>query len=527
LALRRPGIGSDAVASLPPAEALESHGTASSLEIFFAPDASSAITTTADVLLARAGADIDRLCEVFQLTLPPVRCVLTSRPHAVPAAHDNQVVYCGVAPAAAQRPRAALYTCYLLATQLVEILAHQQSAGWDGHCAHGEALSRVLAARLYPGCALAFATASTWLDGPREDAVNRRVDGDDDMAAVGCSALFLNYLHFELDHSWRRIVQAGAPTLAVTYRRLTGVSDDPFSRFRQSLDAIADVDASREGDNPYPLTARAGRSDERLESAGAGPAVAVRSRPAATALCDALAHRRWWRVETPFRHLRAEDVFRAEVYDNLVATFRERLDAGHLTRNLPGYDASAAAVTADNAGGFAVFLTREWHDALAGSLGVRGTGEVIATLHHHAPGSASGTIHNDLNPGWFPAERTDERITVHDPAVNNYRTGASPSGIPTVQRIRAVAMLYYFDTPTDVDGGGTGLFGSSHAALDSPDIVVPPKNNSLVAFECTPYSFHTFLSNRHRSRNCLAMWLHQDRREVVARWGAGSIVGWS
>jgi hypothetical protein len=228
------------------------------------------------------------------------------------------------------------------------------------------------------------------------------------------------------------------------------------------------------------------------------------------------------------RHVRAEDVFVPQVYDGLVTRFRERLAAGQFSRSLPGYDASATAVTRENAGAFSVFLSREWHDMIARLFGVDATGDVNVTLHHHAPGSASGTLHNDLNPGWFaradPQAPSDE-IVVSDPAECNYRTGHSVAGRETVQRVRAIGLIYYLDTPTDVRGGATGLYRAGQS-LAMPDVVVPPKNNSLVAFECTPFSFHSFISNVGAARNCVAMWLHRDKQEVVDRWGAGSIVGW-
>jgi hypothetical protein len=245
-------------------------------------------------------------------------------------------------------------------------------------------------------------------------------------------------------------------------------------------------------------------------------------------LTKALAHRRWWQVEQPFRHVRAEGVFIPPVYDALVEAFRIRQRHGQLARNLPGYDAMGSAVTHENAGPFAIFLTREWHDLVAGLFDVRACSAVIATLHHHAAGSASGQLHNDLNPGWFPIASDDtDGIQVHDPSISNYRSGFSPIGVPTVERIRAIALLYYLDTPEDICGGGTGFYRSLSQPVTQPEVNLPPRNNSLVAFECTPFSLHSFISNVDRERNCLVMWLHRGRADVEQLWGSGSIVEWS
>ena len=77
------------------------------------------------------------------------------------------------------------------------------------------------------------------------------------------------------------------------------------------------------------------------------------------------------------------------------------------------------------------------------------------------------------------------------------------------------------------DGGETALYASSSdAALTGPAATVAPVDNSLVLFECTPYSWHTFLSNRVRPRESLVMWLHRSKQDTVDRWGEASIAYW-
>lgn len=464
----------------PEAGPLRTHGRAGPVRIH-ATDPGAAATATAGLLLARVESDLELLgeaCSVDAARLDPVDVVLAAMPREAPAARDGNRIWIDVATASATRTAAGLYSCHLLATQLVGVLT--EGRGWPAGSARAAALARVLAGAIYPGRRAPFA-----LTGPAGATAAGDIDTEDDPAAVRAAVLFLDYLHYELEQSWQCIVAAR-----------------PDPRDHPGF-AAASQEADLSTDNPFPI---------------------VRETPA-PALADALAHRRWWRIDAPVRHLRAENVFVPEVYEDIVATFRDRLAQGHLTRSLPGYDASAASVNIGNAGGLAVFLTREWHDLVAGLLGVDATGDVIATLHHHAPGSASGTIHNDLNPGWFPVHEPGE-MCVHDPAVSNYRTGRSDS-VETVERVRAIALLYYFDTPPDVRGGGTGFYRSARQRLDRPDVVVPPKNNSLVAFECTPFSYHSFLTNTHRERNCLAMWLHRDLAAVRAQWGDASIVRWS
>ena len=202
--------------------------------------------------------------------------------------------------------------------------------------------------------------------------------------------------------------------------------------------------------------------------------------------------------------------------------------ADRFSRDLPGYDASALAITPANAGPFSVFISREWHDMLAELFGVPATGEVNVTLHHHAKGSLSGSPHNDLNPAWFPKPSRAGDITVHDPARCNYRYGTGAGAVETVERVRAVALIYYLAEPDGYAGwgGDTGLYRSSSSPVGRPVVAVPAVNNSLVSFECTPFSFHSFVTNPYAERNCLVMWLHRSRNDVIDRWGEQSIVSW-
>jgi Rps23 Pro-64 3,4-dihydroxylase Tpa1-like proline 4-hydroxylase len=89
-------------------------------------------------------------------------------------------------------------------------------------------------------------------------------------------------------------------------------------------------------------------------------------------------------------------------------------------------------------------------------------------------------------------------------------------------------MLFYLGNPPwkPGDGGETGLYASGTDPVHAPAVAVPPRNNSLLAFACTPFSYHSFLSNRRTVRRTVSVVLHQRRADVVARWGAGAIIPW-
>jgi hypothetical protein len=251
-----------------------------------------------------------------------------------------------------------------------------------------------------------------------------------------------------------------------------------------------------------------------------------------------LDNRRWWHREAPFPHVVARDVFRPTNFEAIEKSFLEILarglseghtDAERFSRSMKGYDAYGYRLPKNIDGPLAVFASREWHDLVARLFGVRATEEIEIALHHHQPGGKTGWLHNDLNPGWFVRDPRPDGITLGDPALCNYHDGTpAKPGVEPVERIRAVALLFYLANPpwSAGDGGETGVYGLRTDSPERPFIAVPPINNSLLAFECTPYSFHTFIENRRSPRNSIVMWLHRPKEEVVARWGAAAIEPW-
>jgi len=245
-----------------------------------------------------------------------------------------------------------------------------------------------------------------------------------------------------------------------------------------------------------------------------------------------LANRRWVRRLRPFPHVCARDVFRSDVYRELHEEFRriEREQPEVFHRNMEGYDATGTSISRFRDGPLGLFVSREWHDLIAGVAGVRATGDVNAALHHHEPDSQSGWPHNDLNPGWFAgsAPGPDEIRLEHTGGVA-VQDGAHAPGAPARESIRAVSLLFYLANPDwqPGDGGETGLFADIATAHRGATTAVPPINNSLVFFECTPRTWHAFISNRGKPRNSVVMWLHRRKNEVLERWGDESIEYWN
>jgi hypothetical protein len=143
---------------------------------------------------------------------------------------------------------------FLNVAEFVEVFEAVQNGGWDCGKSNGEGLSRVLATDAYPQELDGFATARAWLDSPRRNFVDHTLDSDTDSAANGCSVLFLNWLRFQLNHSWTQIAGAAAPTLGETYTKLTG-KNDGFKQFESLINQHfpKGQPSGLTTDNPFPI----------------------------------------------------------------------------------------------------------------------------------------------------------------------------------------------------------------------------------------------------------------------------------
>jgi 2OG-Fe(II) oxygenase superfamily len=263
--------------------------------------------------------------------------------------------------------------------------------------------------------------------------------------------------------------------------------------------------------------------------------------PLATpSLAEVLHNRAWQRKARPFPHVVATNVFFESYYQKLAATFA-RLEARglsqipsdeRLSRNIIGYDAFGFSLNTDKpfSREFGIFTSRCWHDMLAGLLNVEATGHINCGLHHHAPVSQDGWVHNDLNPGWFAEIPGRDGIIQARHALCSYTHGtvARPN-ISVVEVVRAVAMIFYLNNGPWPDGhqGATGLYTSFDQPVRQPVEVVAPIDNSVLVFECTPFSFHAFIGGNRKARNSVIMWLHRPKDHAVLRWGQSAIRDWS
>jgi Repeat of unknown function (DUF5648) len=141
----------------------------------------------------------------------------------------------------------------LVVAEADEVFMANQNAGWNCGFSNGEALSRVLAAEIYPAQLDGFATGSSWLGSARQNFVDNTDPTDTNFVSTGCGTLFINYLRFQRDIGLKPVVIAAGDTLEKGYEKLTGQSGafGPFSRLLARF--FPGIQNDIANDNPFPL----------------------------------------------------------------------------------------------------------------------------------------------------------------------------------------------------------------------------------------------------------------------------------
>jgi hypothetical protein len=238
----------------------------------------------------------------------------------------------------------------------------------------------------------------------------------------------------------------------------------------------------------------------------------------------------WRQHESPFRHFRATGVFDEETYASLAAAFRPILEASQqgtgnyrMTRSRADYDARMLSVDEELAGRFAPLFAPDWIRFLYRFMGLPYLDRLSGGLHSSEIGARTGGIHTDFCAAWFD-ESIEQRgaFLFPDHRRCEYYTGQKVvEDAQPRQYARAAALIYYLcnDGWRPGMGGETSFYGAARASDRTSADLVPPLNNSLVLFECSPHSYHRFVSNTGMVRNSIVMWLHCTDELARSRWG--------
>jgi hypothetical protein len=237
-----------------------------------------------------------------------------------------------------------------------------------------------------------------------------------------------------------------------------------------------------------------------------------------TSLRDMLFCRRWVLRRHPFVHVVATNVFRPAVYQQMVAVFRSYIADGSALRYDGKHDFYGAPLIPPLPHPLSVFMSAEFQKVFVDIFGVPTTGHTTGGAHRHTKGSRNGFPHNDISP-----ERLSVVLPANEIADTGFAAAASADGDPETT-VRALAILFYLNNGpwNPGDGGGTGLYRHWGDDVARPAAVAPPIDNSLLAFECSPYSYHGFITNRNR-RDSIIVFLYRSLESYLAQWGVDGL----
>jgi len=169
-----------------------------------------------------------------------------------------------------------------------------------------------------------------------------------------------------------------------------------------------------------------------------------------------------------------------------------------------------------------MFRTLEWKSFFSDLFSIETTNDEILALHHHAIGSADGWGHNDYNLCSFVDEPFSNGINTWYYQCK-YEDSIEGEQLNTKKVMRAITLIYYINNDCEGKfGGGTALYDTK----DNVVTVVEPKNNRLMAFEVSPYSYHGFLSNTKFPRNSITQWFHQEPEMMFNRFNDPNYASW-
>jgi hypothetical protein len=243
--------------------------------------------------------------------------------------------------------------------------------------------------------------------------------------------------------------------------------------------------------------------------------------------CAPSENAQWWARADPFHHFLVTDLLEPAAYDRVASSFDAVLHGAagplRLAQSQANYDAQMLGISRETAPRFAPFFSADWLKGLRTRLGLPEVRRVDGALHSTPAGGRTGWIHSDLCSAWFDESGAeDSTLLFPNRRRCEYFTGKVKSALAKpVEYVRAATAIYYLcnDGWRDGEGGETALYSSSIAGPHTSEVLVPPANNSLLVFQCSPHSYHRFIRNPGRRRNSIILWLHITVDQALCLWG--------
>ena len=152
---------------------------------------------------------------------------------------------------------------------------------------------------------------------------------------------------------------------------------------------------------------------------------------------------------------------------------------------------------------------------------------VDAALHVHSGPSRAGWVHSDLSPGWFRQAGNTEKVCFSQ--MDIYHMPERPDVDEELERFfrRVVCILFLSVEEMYPQGGCLGVYESARQPSAFPSFTISPKENRLVAFEVSPYSYHAFRGMKQGRRESLIFWLHDSVDSLALKgWDESDVTNW-
>jgi hypothetical protein len=239
----------------------------------------------------------------------------------------------------------------------------------------------------------------------------------------------------------------------------------------------------------------------------------------------------WTAHKYPFLHYRATNVLNKESYDRITASFNSFLNATYnnnggnakykLQKSAQNYDALILGMNDEIAPMFYPFFSENFLKLLANFVSIPFIPRIEGGLHSSPPNSRTGWIHTDFCSAYF-----DESVPVSGLFPKRegceYFSGVkkNPAAKP-VEYVRMATLIYFLcnNNWQNGYGGETGLYGAAKQTYNTSFDLIPPVNNSLLLFKCSPHSYHRFVTNPGITRNSIILWLHSPVNYAESIWG--------
>lgn len=225
----------------------------------------------------------------------------------------------------------------------------------------------------------------------------------------------------------------------------------------------------------------------------------------------------------PFRHFYQRDFLSDEMHEKLSNEF-ERIKALGLTEHhsrsrfsrFEGYDCYNYCIPPQPNNVLDWFWSPQLRDYFSALFGLPLSHDLVASLHHHLPGSQTGWIHNDYVTYPFQNRKLPNGMNPYFLRKNQPVNPEEVTSGLVYRKMRSIVMIYFLNNEiwNEGDGGETALFTTAEA--NTPSFLAAPHANSAIAFEISPESFHAFQKNVKHERNSIIIWFHTDTDTKIA-----------